>query len=422
MKEPATESVPQRGKGTVSMITKRSALMMRRSFEKQTYRFTQAPPVQFGNSLGVYLHVPFCHRMCSFCPFYKELFSEELKNRYLTAILKEIDDSGIHGQAKWVYFGGGTPNTLSVKELAGIVDHLRVKFNIGSLGIELLPSLLTDCYLRDLRRIGFTKISLGVESFSGEVIGKTGRKLSACRFIDELVETAVSLGLWVNVDMMVGLANQSAESFIDDIHKLTATRPSQITIYPYMVIQGVKDTPSMSDQKQFELIEQAAGILKQAGYARKGVWIFAQGDDVYDSSRDELTQDYVGFGPAAFSTCGNWKVVNPELGIYLSNLEHNRRLAFVAPKAPAADEWRGFARMIYDLHTKPDHRFPSYIRVFLLLLKATGYSRGNKLTPKGLMFAHHVTKSVVESLPFPIQNPAAVENYQEYLTYKQKSN
>ena len=391
---------------------------MRRSFEKTCYRFTEVPKTVFDGNFGIYIHVPFCLSKCSFCPFYKEIFSEQLKEQYLSAIEKEIYSTDMQGKAEWIYFGGGTPNTLTTKDIYGIVARIRDRVEIKSMGMELLPALLDKEYLSGLKTIGFTKVSVGVESFSDEVINKTGRKITTYERLAELIGFSQSLGLWVNVDMMVGLPDQTVDAFRYDIEKVSTILPDQITIYPFMVIRGLKAAPSSPPQEQFGLIEEAGAALERYGYIRKGVWTFALGDDVYDSSRDELVEDYLGFGPSAFSTYGGWKVVNPELDVYLRGMENGRRMGFVAAKTKASDEWRKFARMIYDLKIDNTCSLPSYIKIFLWLLRITGHIKRETLTQKGRIFAHEITKTVVESLPFPIQNPGCVENYEEYTSCK----
>lgn len=402
------------------MIMSKSKQMMQRSFEKTLYRFMEIPEPMLNGHFGIYIHVPFCLSKCSFCPFYKEIFSEKLKEQYLDSVLKEIDDTDMQGEAKWIYFGGGTPNTLAIKDIYDTVERIRGKVKINSMGMELLPALLSDEYLKELKAIGFTKISIGVESFSDEIINKTGRKITTYNHIKRLIEFAKSLGLWVNVDMMVGLPNQDANVFRHDIKTISTILPDQITIYPFMIIRGLKAIPGSPSTEQFELIEEAEEMLKRCGYGRKGVWTFALGDDIYDSSRDELTEDYIGFGPAAFSTYGNWKVVNPELDAYVKNFENSKRMGFVATKTKASDEWRKFARMIYDLKVDDTRNLPSYIKILVWVLKVTGYIKHGILTGKGRIFAHEITKTVVESLPFPVQNPSCVENYDEYISYQRE--
>jgi oxygen-independent coproporphyrinogen-3 oxidase len=382
--------------------------MVRRSFERVRYRLTSAPPLRLAGSFGIYVHVPFCHSKCSFCPFYKELFSETDKNAYLNALASEIEGSGIRGKASWVYFGGGTPNTLTVSEIARILSRLKERVRIEGAGIELLPSRLTPDYLAGLRSAGFTKISIGVESLSDAVLQQSGRHPAPESDIAGLIEQARRVGLRVNVDLMVGLPGQDGAGFLNDVQALAAIRPDQVTTYPFMVIRGLKVVPSLPERRQFELIEKAHQTFSEQGYARKSVWTFARDDDIYDSSRDELVADYVGFGPAAFSTYGDWKVVNPDLATYLRGAVDGRRLAFVARKTKSSDDWRRLARMIYDLEYDEKPELPAYFDVLARLLETTGHIRRGKLTAKGAMFAHALTKAVVESLPFPIQNPSCV--------------
>jgi coproporphyrinogen III oxidase-like Fe-S oxidoreductase len=289
--------------------------------------------------------------------------------------------------------------------------------------MELLPSLVTDDYLRALATMGFTKVSIGVESLQEEVLRTSGRGRVGKRRVAGILDTCASLGLWCNVDMMVGLPNQDRAAFLDDVREISRMSPSQVTIYPYMTVRNASGTPSMPDSEQFRLIEEAGECLMEADYLRKGVWAFATGADIYDSSRDELVTDYAGFGPAAFSTYGSWKSVNPGLGPYLAMYDGNGGTprGLVARKSEASDQWRRFARMVYDLRCTQLPDAPAYINAFTMLLALTGYARNGRFTAKGVMFAHELTKTVVENLPFPLQNPSVVENWGEYESCCQSS-
>jgi len=400
------------------MIIEQSSRMMRKSFESTVYRFRKIPEVDVDGEFGIYVHVPFCLSRCSFCPFYKELYDEDQKDRYVSAILQEIEEADVKGRAKWVYFGGGTPNLLSTDELRWIVDAIQKKVDVDQIGIELLPARITESYLRGLREIGFTKVSIGVESLSEPLMLGTGRRITKQEQIGTHIATARALGFWVNVDLMVGLPDQSPHTFLSDVRATAEMQPSQVTTYPFMVVRGMESTPGVPPDRQFALIEEAYDTLREHGYARKSIWTFAQGDDVYDSSRDELIEDYVGFGPAAFSTYGGWKIVNPELEVYLRAVSTGEKAGFVAPKQPSADHWRTFARRIYDLRGDHFADLPVPIRGFAALLNWTGYIRNGTLSEKGILFSHAISKTVVESLPFPVQNPACVENYEEYVEYR----
>lgn len=402
------------------MITPISQRMMRRAFEKVRYRYTEIPPPPSAGNFGIYVHVPFCRTKCSFCPFYKELFSKQLKREYLEAINEEIKRVDFQGKTRWIYFGGGTPNTLTVDEINGIVTALRQKVSADSIGIELLPAGLTREYLEKLKDIGVTKISLGVESFSEDVLGQTGRKTAPYEEIKAMVEAAQSMDLWVNTDLMVGLKGQTPSVFLDDIQKIAVLHPHQVTTYPLMVMRGQKYKSCIPPQKQFELIEKAGGILADHGYGRNSVWIFSLGSDVYDTSGDELVEDYLGFGPGAFSTYGDWKVVNPPLDIYVDNIKNGSQMGFIAPKSKPANIMRRFAKMIYDLRCSDMADFPLPVKIYVKILKFAGYSQNGFLTPKGTIFAHAITKTVVEALPMPIQNPSCVENWDDIPTSGKK--
>lgn len=400
------------------MIAQKSKKMLIKSFEKTVYTFREKPACRLSKNFGIYIHVPFCLSKCSFCSFYKEIYSEDMKLRYLQCLKKEILESRMEGTANWIYIGGGTPNTLSIQELSDyIISPLKEKVRFDTLGIELLPSLLSTDYLTDLKSIGFTKISMGIESFDSDVLRRTGRNSDNGQAMADLVHFAKSIGLFVSTDMMAGLPGQNDSLFLRDIEKAASLSPDQIITYPYMVLRGTENTSGLEDHRQFELIEQAHSILDRFGYQRACVWTSQKGTDYYDSSRDELVEDYIGFGPAAFSTYGNWKIVNPELAPYLKSMSNCRQMAFVAPKDPSTDMWRKFARMIYDLRCECSSDLPLYINLFIRLLKISGYSKKDLLNSRGKLLANEITKTVVETLPFPIQNKNIVSNYHTYLDY-----
>lgn len=396
------------------MIVERSRQMMRRAFERVRYRWGGKPRAEFSGRFGVYVHVPFCRTRCSFCPFYKELYSAELKWRYLEALLVEIDATAMRGTAGWVYFGGGTPSLLEADEVAAVLDRLRRRLDLESVGLEALPSSLTPEYLDGLVRAGITKVSVGVESLSTEVLRRSGRAATGVERIAEAVRSARKRGLFVNADMMIGLPGQDPATIRADVEGIAGIGPEQVTLYPYMVVRGLNEAPAMPESVQFKLIEDAGELLTARGYRRRGVWTFTAADDLYDSSRDELIHDYAGFGPSAFSTFGEHKFVSPHLDVYLRDWAARAPTGFVAPRTRATQDWRRFARMLYDLSITDTSDLPAYIRAYLWLLKATGFLRGGAPTRKGIYLAHGITKTVVESLPFPLQNPTAVENYEEY--------
>lgn len=373
------------------------------------------------HSFGLYVHVPFCTRLCSFCPFYKVLYDVKLKERYLRALLKEFRMRPLEGRASWLYVGGGTPNLLSPEEIGEIVTTLRDSTSLKEAGMEGNPGNFTPEYIEAVSSFGIDKISMGIETLRPTTLEKVNRIGVGETSLKSTIEAAQQLGISVNVDLMVGLPNQGVDDCLRDVEAIADIGPNQITIYPFLVIPGVRAEPSMDSKQMFQAIERSGENLERYGYRRENIWTFTQGGPVYDSSGDELVSDYLGFGPAAFSTVGSIQVVNPSLGIYLDMLERGEWHAFRSEVEESAKVWRKFAHEFYKLKIDPEKMedMPFSIRLIVLLMRLTGNVDGLKVTPKGRYFVHEITKTVVESLPFPMSNPEAVRNWDEY-TYAEK--
>src|SRR5690349_17121438 len=143
----------------------------------------QAPPVP-GVPLGLYLHIPFCRKRCHFCYFrvYTDKNSEDVAH-YLDVLVREWElyaaTPAIAGRPlNFVYFGGGTPSFLSTTQLQGLVNRLKAITpwdQAEEITFECEPGTLTGSKLSVIRRMGVTRLSLGVENFSDEILELNGR-------------------------------------------------------------------------------------------------------------------------------------------------------------------------------------------------------------------------------------------------------
>jgi len=400
-----------------TMMGKIAKKMISRNFSRIQFTFREVDwrsmkPSEF----GLYVHVPFCTRLCSFCPFYKVLYQEDLKEAYLQALLSEIEMRRPKGVARWLYLGGGTPNLLDHREVGRIISALEEHAEIRNIGMEGNPAQFTDDYIRELGRMGVHKISTGVETLNPESLNRVNREKVGSSKVQAIVEGANDQGIKVNIDLMVGLPGQSGADFLSDVEELADIGLNQITTYPFMTIPGVSVRPEMSSQTMFEMIEKANKILLPHGYSRDSIWIFSRTSDVYDSSGDELVRDYLGFGPAAFSRVADKQVVNPPLQVYLDMMKNETSFGLVSEVDESADIWRKFAHQLYGLELDADsiEELPTSVKLLLGLLKLTGNVSKDKVTEKGRRFVHDVTKTVVETLPFPLSNPEAIKNLDEY--------
>jgi coproporphyrinogen III oxidase-like Fe-S oxidoreductase len=387
------------------------------SFSKIKFRFTDIDWKQISpDHVGIYIHVPFCEQLCAFCPFHKVRYQENLKDLYLKSIEKEIHQRGVRGEVEWVYIGGGTPNLLSPIEIGRILGALRKYVDLANIGMEGNPKQFTPEYLEAVRKLGVEKLSTGVESLKPDTLHHVNRVKAEEAQIREIVDLSKELGLTVNIDLMVGLPKQTSVDFLYDVDRVGVLNPQQITTYPFMEIPGVRVAPEMDSRSMFNLIEQAGEILENHGYFRENVWVFSKTKKIYDSARDELVIDYLGFGAAAFSKVGGSQMVNPPLSLYLDMLGNGKALAFQTQVDETSEFWRKFAHELYNLQMDPKviDEMPRSIKFVLSLLRLAGHVRGDQVTEKGRFFVHDLTKTVVESLPFPINNPLAILNYAEY--------
>lgn len=324
--------------------------------------------------------------------------------------------SRLNGKACWLYIGGGTPNLLTAHEVKDVLTYLKEFVSLGEIGMEGNPTQFTSQYLEKISDSDVLKISMGIESFQHATLKAVSRAAADQKFIANIVDDAQNLGISVNIDMMVGLPKQSKQGCLRDAEIVANMEPNQVTFYPFLVIPGVRAEPSMSSKQMFETIEGAWDVFRQYGYRRDSIWVFSKDGHIYDSAKDELVTDYLGFGPAAFSTCGNVQVVNPPIEIYLRMLKQDKRFAFLSKLDEKAKFWRLFSHELYKLRIDPKTiaKMPFSVKLVLKLLKATGNVQGLRVTDKGRYFVHEITKTVVESLPFPLSNPSTIENLSEY--------
>ena len=155
----------------MSVITDLTRMWLTRSIKPFVFKNEYDAHLSFADceNLGLYVHIPFCEKICSFCPYCKVLYSEEKCNVYIDALLQEIRTVGSQHEEKKVvtslYFGGGTP-ALAVDRLGEIIRAIKEHFIITEgIGLELHPKNVTVEMLTKLKAAGITKISIGIQSF-----------------------------------------------------------------------------------------------------------------------------------------------------------------------------------------------------------------------------------------------------------------
>ena len=286
--------------------------------------------------LGLYLHVPFCRKRCHFCYFrvYTDKNAREVES-YLDVLGREwelyAEQPAVAGRPiDFVYFGGGTPSFLSVRQLRGLVDRLSAVSpwsKAGEITFECEPGTLTEPKLAAIREMGITRLSLGVEHFDDRILALNGRAHRSAE-IFRAYRFARSIGFpQINVDLIAGMLGETDENWADAVRQVVALDPDSVTIYQMeLPFNTTISSDRLRGAGQFRetvapwaakrrWVDEAFAALERAGYAVGSAYTAvkdpARTRFVY---RDRLWQgaDLVGLGVASFGH------VN---GVHMQNLD-----------------------------------------------------------------------------------------------------
>ena len=308
----------------------------------------QAPP-RPGVPFGLYLHIPFCRKRCKFCYFrvYTDKDSTEI-GTYLDALASEVElysrlPATGGRQLKFVYFGGGTPSYLSVKQLQGLVDRVQAAMpwtGVEEVTFECEPGTLTQSKLEAIRAIGVTRLSLGIENFDDEILRENGRA-HLSHEIYRVLPWIRDLGFdQLNIDLIAGMVGETWETWRETVRKTLEIEPDSVTIYqmelPYNTVYSrsllggdgidrpLADWPTKRAWQDYAFAElAAAGFELSSAYTmvkKKGLSSsFVYRDAVWHGT------DMLGTGVASFSHLNGVHFQNVAgWGEYLGMLEEGR--------------------------------------------------------------------------------------------------
>lgn len=252
------------------------------------------------DSLGLYVHIPFCERICNFCPYCKMPYSKEVCDRYIDALIKEIHKVGSMHQGKKevtsLYFGGGTP-ALATDRLGEIIGAISEHFTITEgIGLELHPTNVDPDTLRKLKAAGVTKISIGIQSF-----GEKYQKILGRSAVDpESLKAALNEVPFetVSMDFIFALPDQTFEDIKSDIDKAFESGANHVAIYPFIDFTFTKSpVKAMPKREKRALLDKVTDYCRSKGYPRNSIWTFASKEEAVYSSMTR--ENFLGFGCSA---------------------------------------------------------------------------------------------------------------------------
>ena len=184
--------------------------------------------------LGLYLHIPFCQAICSYCNFNRGLFDAAVKQRYVAALEREIRTAGDGRPADTIFFGGGTPSLLDPADVRGLIAACRDVYDLApdaEITLETNPETATSSRLEQFLEAGVNRISFGVQSFDDGELQRLGRIHSAAK-AREAVDAARQVGCGnLNLDLMLWLPGQSRASWSQTVRQTIAIAPDHVSLY-----------------------------------------------------------------------------------------------------------------------------------------------------------------------------------------------
>lgn len=285
----------------MSIVTNLTRMWLTRSVKPFLFRneYDQSLPFAQCQELGLYVHIPFCKRLCSFCPYCKEVYSPQRCGRYLDALVREIHLVGGQcpqkKQATSLYFGGGTP-ALAEDRLGDIIAALEQHFVITQgVGVELHPDNVTVPTLRTLKAAGVTKLSIGVQSFQEKyqrVLGRTTPDRPA--MAEALAQVPFET---VSMDFIFALPGQTFDDLRADLDAAFQSGANHVAIYPFIDFSFASSgIPVMGKQEKRVLLDQITRYCLDQGHTRTSIWTFSSGDAGYSSM---IRDNFLGFGCSA---------------------------------------------------------------------------------------------------------------------------
>jgi oxygen-independent coproporphyrinogen-3 oxidase len=355
---------------------------------------------------GVYISWPFCSQKCTYCNFASGVLPRELEDRYFSALLREISAHCLDSNPETLYLGGGTPSAMDTDRLRRLLADLPGPWREST--IEAAPGSLTSERVDAWMKSGINRVSLGVQSFVGQELHRTGRKHSA-----EVVAKDVALlrGMGLsnfNIDLIAGLPGQHEASWIESLDKAIELDPPHVSVYMLEVDDdsrlgseillggkryGASDVPS--DDRIADFYETAVDRLANNGIHRYEISNFARvGAESIHNLKYWKREPYFGFGSDAHSFDGKSRWQNVESAREYVTQYETAGSARSATYAPDPREEKFFVGLRLSEGVRPDAadwlRFGPALDRFLSMGVLERVSGNLRLTPRGVMVSNEV--------------------------------
>ncbi|MDR5897500.1 oxygen-independent coproporphyrinogen III oxidase [Halomonas vilamensis] len=318
-----------------------TALSFHEQFGAEDFTAALERSNQTDRALSLYVHVPFCRKICFYCACNKiATKNTQLAEPYLSRLDREMVLTSRHldtsRSVEQLHWGGGTPTFLTLDQMSDLIDRLDARFGLSSspdrdYAIEIDPREADVFTLRHLQTLGFNRISLGVQDLN-PVVQKAINRIQPRVLTETLMDEAHRLGFRsLNLDLIYGLPHQTQESFADTLRQVIELNPARLSVFNYAHMpqrfppqRRIKDDDLPSAEEKLAILHTTIDMLTQAGYVHIGMDHFARPDDSLAVAQREGTLqrnfqgysshaqcDLVGLGVSAISRVNDVYAQNP---------------------------------------------------------------------------------------------------------------
>ena len=293
------------------------------------------------DNFGIYIHIPFCKRKCSYCDFISFSNKDNLIENYVKALKKEIKMFDfLKYNVTTIYLGGGTPSYIKEEYIKEILESLKEKLVNNKVSwkdieitIEVNPGTVTKEKLEIYKEVGVNRISIGLQSTNNSLLKQIGRIHKFEDFLDTY-NIAKEVGFDnINVDLMIALPNQTIEDIKKSLEEIVSLSPNHISVYSLIVEEGTLlekqiDEGKMehpSDEQERRMYWYVKDFLELHGYKHYEISNFSkEGKESKHNMNCWNQEEYIGFGLASHSYIDGIRFCNTSnLEEYIDNIKNN---------------------------------------------------------------------------------------------------
>ena len=275
---------------------------------------------------SAYIHIPFCTSICSYCDFCKFFYNEDLVDKYIDSLIKEIKDNYKGEELDTIYIGGGTPSSLDIKSLDELLSYISNNFKVSKDLEYTIECNVMDITLEKLelfKKYNINRLSIGIESFNKDILSFLERDYSKEDIIKK-INLAKRYFNNINIDLIYAVPKETLDVLKSDIDEFIKLDIPHISCYSLIIEDhtklGIKNTEYISEDLDYEMYKLIESTLEKKEYDHYEISNYAK--DGYESKHNLCywkNHQYYGFGLGSSGYIDNYRYANTKnLNKYLN--------------------------------------------------------------------------------------------------------